>query len=145
MTVVAPKTLLGRAPATEASVKKLATQAASRFQAPAGQVAVSGAYGTTKQQNVVVLVAMTGSHTGPDEFLDALAKQAFPQSVFHPVPPGPLGGAARCADASSSGTPSTFCVWADNGSFGMLYFLYKAAADGDTLLAQARAEVEVPK
>jgi len=145
MTVVQPKTLLGRSPATESTVKGLATTAAKGFGAPAGKVKVSGAYGTTKQKNVIVFVAISGNNHDGNEFLDVAAKEAFPKSSFHPVEPGALGGAARCADASSSGTPSTFCMWADTSSFGMIYFLYAAAADADTLLAQARAEVEVPQ
>jgi hypothetical protein len=145
VTVVAPKTLLGRPPATERSIKDLATTAAKGFGAPPGKIMVSGAYGTTKQKNVIVFVAMTGDNPDGGEMLDLMASKVFSNSTFHPVDPGPLGGAARCADASSTGTASTFCMWADAGSFGMIYFLYSAAANADSLLAQARSEIEIPQ
>jgi hypothetical protein len=144
MTVVAPKTLLGRSPATESTVKGLATTAAKGFKAPAGKVMVSGAYGSTKLKNIVVVVAVTGDIHDGDEFLDAVVKSTNTKSTFHTVQPGPLGGAARCADPSGANPPSTYCMWADNSAFGQLYFLYGAAADADALLAQARGEIEVP-
>lgn len=142
LTVVAPTTLLGLSKATERVFQGLATTAGKGFEPPPGKTKASGAYGTEKK-GVIVFVAMTGDHAAPEEFLDIVASRVFKTSRFRSVKPGPLGGAARCADASSSRTPSTFCLWADTSTFGMIYFMFGLAAQADTLLARARAEIEI--
>jgi len=143
LTVVAPTTLLGRSKATERVFQGLATTAGKGFEPPPGKTKVSGAYGTEKK-GVIVFVAMTGDHAAPEEFLDIVASRVFKTSRFHSVKPGPLGGAARCADASSSRTPSTFCLWADTFNlWNDLLHVRPRRTQADTLLARARAEIEI--
>ena len=143
VTVVAPKTLLGRSAATEQALKDAGTKVIDGWGAPAGGIKASGVYGSASRKDAVVFVAATGSHPGPNEMLDATASLAFSKYTFHPVDPGALNGAARCTPSSGGSTPQAICMWADSDSFGLVFFLYSTAANADRLLAQARSEIEL--
>ncbi|MGV9776976.1 hypothetical protein [Streptosporangium sp. NPDC003464] len=58
------------------------------------------------------------------------------------LPPGPLGGYARCAEAMVGGSPSGICGWADKGTFGLTYGPTLSAAELRDLFSAFRADVE---
>ncbi|MGI5244059.1 hypothetical protein [Dactylosporangium sp. CA-139066] len=143
-TVAQPKTLLGRAPATEAGIKEQGAKVGNAWGAESGRTTVSGAYGTTGKKNVMLFAASTADIRDPSAFLDDVAAQGFAKYRFRPVDAG-ARGAGRCADATAGATPTTLCLWADEYATGIIYFFFGAAADADRLLPQARAEIEVDK
>jgi hypothetical protein len=143
VTVVAPTTLVGRSKSTDPAVAGLADKVAKSIQPPSGQTQASGAYGSLRDGDLIIFTAVTGSNSDAGEMLDVLADKVFTTARFHPVDPGTLAGAARCADASTARTPTTFCLWADSGSLGLVYFFDGMAAQADRLLAGVRAEIEV--
>jgi hypothetical protein len=144
-TVVQPKTLLGRAAATEAAIKDQGVKVGAAWGVPAGGTKVSGAYGSTGKKNVVVFAASTADIADPAAFVEQLTLQGFAKYSFRLVDAGPMRGAARCADSPNAGVPDTLCLWADTYATGVIHFLYGAAADAERLLPQARAEIEVDK
>jgi hypothetical protein len=144
-TVVQPKTLLGRAPATEAGIKEQGVNVSNAWGAGPGGSKVSGAYGTTGKKNVILFAASTSDVIDPAAFVEQVATQGFSKYTFRPVDAGPMRGAARCADAAGASTPTALCLWADQYAAGVIYFFFGAAADAERLLSQARAEIEVDK
>ncbi|MFB9451639.1 hypothetical protein Dvina_20880 [Dactylosporangium vinaceum] len=143
-TVVQPKTLLGRAPATETALKEDGVKAGNAW-GSASQTKASGAYGTAAKKNVIVFAAAVADVPDPAAMVEQVATQSFAKYTFHPVDAG-RGGAGRCSDsATGGGTPTTLCLWADNYAAGIFYFFFVSGAAADTLLPQARAEVEVDK
>ncbi|WP_433222208.1 hypothetical protein ACQP00_22845 [Dactylosporangium sp. CS-047395] len=141
-TVVQPKTLLGRAPATESAIKEQGAKVGSAWGTKESKV--SGAYGTTGKKNVILFAASTADLTDPAAFVEQVSLQGFSKYTFHPVDPG-MRGSARCADASTAATPTTVCLWADQYATGVIYFFFSAPADAERSLGQARAEIEVDK
>ncbi|WP_433063632.1 hypothetical protein [Dactylosporangium sp. CS-033363] len=144
-TVVQPKTLLGRAPATEAGIKEQGAKVGNAWDAGPSATKVSGAYGTTGKKNVILFAAATSDVTDPAAFVEQVATQGFSRYTFRPVDTGAKRGAARCADASSAATPTTLCLWSDQYDSGIIYFFFSAAADAEKLLPQAWGEIEVDK
>nr|BFE60720.1 hypothetical protein GCM10020063_052460 [Dactylosporangium thailandense] len=140
-----PKTLLGRAPATEAGIKAQGVKVSDGWGVRSGGTKVAGAYGTTGKENVLLFAASTADITDPAAFVEQVATQGFGKYSFRPVDGGPMRGAVRCADASTAATPATVCLWADAYDTGVIYFFFGAARDAERLLPQARAQIEVDK
>jgi hypothetical protein len=58
------------------------------------------------------------------------------------VPPGPLGGVARCGSGSLGTTPAAICAWADNGSVALVFWPDTAVPAAAIGLPAARGEIE---
>jgi hypothetical protein len=141
-TVVTPKTLLGRAQATEKGTLDLFATAFKGFSSQGKKA--SGAYGTIAKRDVVMFIAFDGNNPDAKEMLDVAGDTWFKGTDFHEIDPGSLGGAARCADTVSGKTKLTQCIWASHTVFGLAYFFFLDPATAQAQFLKARSAIEVP-
>ncbi|MBB5867282.1 hypothetical protein F4553_000661 [Allocatelliglobosispora scoriae] len=149
VTLVAPKKLAGYPhidnPAFATLVEALKAQMQTIPGAEVGGV-VSGVYGDVVQHQMRLMVAVKADLPNPemmpDAILNGLKTSGAKTSNFGAVPPGPLGGAAQCGDVRQSNVDMALCVWADDASFGMIFFYYVKATTVKAVFLQARGEIE---
>jgi hypothetical protein len=147
--VVAPAKLLGQPKLNEAQLNALADQTAEQMKqaAPNARQSVSAFYGNIAQKKLTMLIAVAADIDQPAEFATGMTsglKTSLKAGTFANVPPGPLGGTAKCADAHASGINLAVCIWADNGSFGIVGFYYKKVSQVKGDFVKIRNVVELP-
>ena len=145
--VVAPETLNNRAQTTDASLKQAAEQAATELKskAPSATSVVSAFYGSPDKQDLALLVALSSINANPQSELDAAIdgiNGSLKLTDVHTIDAGPLGGVAKCGDATSSGVKLGVCAWADRGSVGTFYSYFASAADTEKEFGKVREAVE---
>lgn len=143
--VAAPKTLLGKPKMADHNLQKSAATTVTSLVAavPTASKAVTGIYGTSAK-DMIMVVAAPASITSPDDVLDAMQKAISGQlTSTGAADPGPLGGSARCGDIVIRNTRMAICMWADQDSFGYVYFVGKRAVAVNDLFVRARGQVEI--
>jgi hypothetical protein len=63
-------------------------------------------------------------------------------SDIDPIPPGPLGGAARCGKIAAASMSGALCGWQDHGTIALLIFTSRTPQEGAVLLRAARPALE---
>ena len=143
--VTAPDTLAGRPKVTQPELAAMATslEAQVKSSVPNATNAVSGIYGDMLSQDILVMAAASGAIADHASVVDQTMTGAGTDLTnVTSIDPGPLGGTAKCGDTSTSGQPIGVCVWADNGSQGMIMMLGKTGADVATEFVAIRGEIE---
>jgi hypothetical protein len=134
--VTAPPTLPGGLTKdTSDASTKLADSAESSLRSDVNSLdeVATGVYtASDNPQNVVILVAATGTFLSPGSEVDSAFKgfDSTSGSLTLSTPTtydaGKLGGTVKCSSGSgAAGTDTTvsMCVWADHGSIGMVMFM----------------------
>ncbi|MDI1460153.1 hypothetical protein QEZ54_04150 [Catellatospora sp. KI3] len=147
ISVVEPKTLGGRARSTDPGLAKTVNELKSGMAAdlPGATSSVAAYYGSAEKKNLTMAFAVSVLNPAPQAALDAFTSAATSQLgkvTFEKVEPGPLGGLAQCGQGAVSGVPVAICVWADNGSVGMIMYFAQNFASIKTKFAAERGEVE---
>lgn len=148
ITVVAPATLAGRKPVTDAELKTLAETMKSGFEAavPAASNAVAGFYGDPADKDLVMIFAASARMGNPEKELDdafkGMATSGLTATGITEVPAGPLGGTAKCGSATAEGVPMAICAWADSGSLGMVVWYFKTVSEVKAELITVRGQIE---
>ncbi|MFY1623264.1 hypothetical protein ACN261_27825 [Micromonospora sp. WMMD723] len=92
---------------------------------------------------VVLLSGVSGTVGNPERTLDLVFTRLSAISGVEPVPPGPLGGSARCGYAHSRGIRIDVCAWADRHTLGMVHLTHFApTARPEEIFRQIRAQTE---
>ncbi|MFI7022350.1 hypothetical protein [Micromonospora sp. NPDC049900] len=144
--VVAPETLAGRQKVTEPELQQLSDsmvrELKSSIQNETG--AVGAFYGNPSQENLVMIVAVSGLMADPkrelDEAVQAISTELTVSNMTS-VEPGPLGGEARCGDGRAD-VALGICVWADRGSVGMIVLFWSSRDDAASEFLTIRGQVE---
>jgi hypothetical protein len=143
--VTAPETLAGRPKITQPELAAMATSLETELKAsvPNATGAVSGIYGDMLTQDIVVISAVSGAVADPAGLVDETVTGSGTdlQNVTE-IDAGPLGGTAKCGDTSTSGQPIGVCVWADNGSQGMIMMLGKSSTEVASEFVEIRGQIE---
>ncbi|GII23972.1 hypothetical protein [Planosporangium mesophilum] len=147
-----PDQVAGLSKLEDPQLRRLIDQLSAQLRSSVGTTdTVAAVYAPTGDPTrMVMLFAGTKLVLDPGKVLDSafqgFAKGAGPSlSDVHDVPPGPLGGLTRCGSSTlvAGGTtlPLAGCAWADHGSFGMVLFFNRPAAESEKLFGQVRAAV----
>ncbi|WP_328347988.1 hypothetical protein [Micromonospora sp. NBC_00421] len=72
-------------------------------------------------ERVVLLSGVSGTVADPERTLDLVFTRLTAITGVTPVPPGPIGGSARCGEGQSSGARVDVCAWADRHTLGMVH------------------------
>jgi hypothetical protein len=142
-----PAALLGRAKAKEKALVQSAEQAvAAQRTAESGAKSVQAAYyGSVNRQNLVFVLAVEARSADPRatyERVVAAMEQQQKGLELTAIDPGTLGGQAGCGEAPVSGSPVTFCVWVDAGSYGFVEFFGVHVGPQRTQFLKARTQIE---
>ncbi|NMO54194.1 hypothetical protein HH310_23800 [Actinoplanes sp. TBRC 11911] len=144
--VVAPKTLGGRPKVSskelQSYVDLLKTMMSSY---PSASNSVSGMYGRIGTRNVVVMAAAEADVVLPETTVDALLASGGSSTKvtgITSVSTGSLGGYAKCGNSTSAGQKLAICVWADDGSLGLVVWYFKSTSSIKSEFPKVRAEIE---
>ena len=151
--VTAPATLAGKAKIQDAELQSASDQMLSELNAkvPNATSTAAAFYGDIAQQDLVMLVAVSGIIADPQKELDdtfsSMNTSGIPIKNTKEVDAGPLGGQAKCADGSiatgATSLPLGICAWSDRGSVGLVG-VYNTDGDGAYKnFVQMRSEVEI--
>jgi hypothetical protein len=147
ITIVEPRTLAGRPRVTDpkfaATIEQLEKNLALL---PNTSQTVGALYGTPAKRDLVMVVAAKSFVLNPKAEVDA----AFRGAAFGKlkltgvvsVPPGPLGGAAKCGKGSDNGVAMALCAWADEGSSGLIVWYLTALSTAKDEFVTIRGQVE---
>jgi hypothetical protein len=142
-----PASLLGRAKASQKALVHSAEQAvAAQRAAETGAQSVEAAYyGSVNRKNLIFVLAVQAPSADPgqtyDRIVDALQQQQKGLRLAG-LDPGTLGGQAGCGEAPVSGSPVTFCVWVDAGSYGFVEFFGVHVGPQRAQFLKARTQIE---
>ncbi|QKW12912.1 hypothetical protein [Verrucosispora sp. NA02020] len=144
--VVAPETLAGRPKVTEPELQQLSESMVRQLKSSIQNEtsAVGAFYGNPSQENLVMIVAVSGLMSDPKKELDEAVQAISTEltvSNMTPVEPGPLGGEARCGDGRAD-VALGICVWADRGSVGMIVMFFSSRNDAASEFLTIRGQVE---
>jgi hypothetical protein len=147
--VVAPETLAGRAKITDPSLVKVADEMVNGMKKDIENEtsAVGAFYGDPAKQDMIMIAGASGRIQNPskeldDAFTELSGTSGLKVSPAKDVDAGPLGGEAKCADGNADGVPVAMCVWADNGSVGVVAFYFKKVDQIKADFVKVRGEVE---
>lgn len=146
--LVAPDTLAGRKKITDPQFQQLADQAVADVKktVPSVTSTVAAFYGDPAT-DMVMIVGASGGVTNPAKEVDKAIAEAsagggLKITNVKSVEAGPLGGVAKCGDATSDGVQMGVCIWADNGSVAMVVLYHKNGQQAAAELVKIRGEVE---
>ncbi|MCM0678210.1 hypothetical protein NCC78_26555, partial [Micromonospora phytophila] len=145
--LVTPKTLAGRPKSTDPELRALADEMVTDMKSTVRNEtgAVGGFYGSPAKRNMLMVVAASGFVLDPAKELDDAVEELSGElavTKMTAVPPGPLGGEARCGNGKSSDIPLGVCVWADQGSVGMIVMFFSSATKAKAQFATIRGQIE---
>ncbi|HET8661654.1 MAG TPA: hypothetical protein VFM55_21985 [Micromonosporaceae bacterium] len=146
--VEAPATLLGRDKITDPDLVKTATEMVESMRKDITNEtgAVGAFYGDPAKRDMIMIAAASGLVRDPQAELDSafaeIGSSGLKVSPPVVVDPGPLGGHAKCADGTAEDVPMAMCVWADNGSMGVVVFYFKKVDQIKAEFVKVRGEVE---
>jgi hypothetical protein len=142
-----PDTLLGRAKATQKALVQSAEQAvaAQRTAESTAESVQAAYYGNANRQNLIFVLAVQARSADPRQtyarVVEAMEQQQKGLTLTE-IDPGPLGGQAGCGEAPVSGSPVTFCVWVDAGSYGFVEFFGVHVGPQRAQFVRARSQIE---
>lgn len=146
--VEAPETLLGRAKMTDPKLVQAANEMVESMKKEISNEtgAVGAFYGDPAKQDMIMIAAASGLVRNPETELDdafrEIGSSGLKVSTPTEVDAGPLGGHAKCADGTAEEVPVAMCVWADNGSVGVVAFYFKKVDQIKAEFVTIRGEVE---
>jgi hypothetical protein len=148
--LVAPETLSGRPKVTDPELVSAAnTMVASMQDVLPGATSTVGAfYGDPAQSDIVMIAGASGRVDDPEKELEEAIEgmggaSGLTIGEMTSVEPGPLGGVAKCGDATAaSNIDMGLCVWADNGSVGVIVIYFKSGADVEDEFVTLRGQIE---
>ncbi|MEV4478546.1 hypothetical protein [Micromonospora coxensis] len=145
--LVTPRTLNGRAKNTEPQLRRIADEMVRDMKNDVTNEtsAVGAFYGSAAKRNMVMISGVSGPVLLPEKELDDAIKSLSTSLSVRKVAsinPGPLGGVAKCGDGKSSGIALGVCVWADEGSVGMIVMFFSSASKAKAEFATIRGQVE---
>lgn len=113
---------------------------------PEATSTVGAFYGNMAKKDLVMIAGASGRVADPAKQLDQAIREmaAGGLKVTNPkaVEPGPLGGVAKCGDATSEGVPMGVCAWSDRGSLGMIVIYFKNGQQASAELVAIRGAIE---
>ncbi|MEH1029022.1 hypothetical protein [Micromonospora profundi] len=144
--VVAPDTLAGRPRYTEPDLRNVvdATLNSIRPSVQNETGAVGEFYGEPILRDFIQVAAVSGVVADPQRKLDD-AVSWLPQLALTGLTatePGPLGGDARCGNGRTNGVPIGVCLWADEGSVGLVLMYYRSAEQVIAEFVGIRGQIE---
>jgi hypothetical protein len=150
ISVNAPDTLSGRPMVTDSAITGDIPQQKAQLQQSVPNVGSTAVaiYGTKRAGNVVGVHALAAPIGDPrGQLMEGLNEMGGngidPVSGIEQVPPGPLGGDARCGNSGVGGKPIVVCGWADQGSLGYITWYSKTALnDAAGQFAALRTQIE---
>jgi hypothetical protein len=145
--LVTPDTLAGRARNTAPDLQSVAeNMVASMKQSQAGTTStVAAFYGDPAKRDLLMVAGASAPIADPGKELgDAIKglENSLQVTNMASIEPGPLGGVAKCGDADAGGVKLGVCVWADNGSLGVIGLSFKNGAQAEAEFQKIRGEVE---
>jgi hypothetical protein len=143
--VVEPKTLDGRPKFVDTDFQALADQTAADVKKgiPEATGVFTAYYGDPT--SLVMIVGVSAHITAQDakaRQLIAIVADGLKVTNMKPVEPGPLGGVAKCGDASVAGFPSGVCTWVDSDTMGMIFIYLKSGDQAAAEFVKLRSEIE---
>lgn len=150
ITLTTPQSVGDYSLATDPAFTGLADQAKSGLSGLGASTTdtIAAAYQNSGDATKLALViAATAPLSNPDAELDALFT-GFAQGLgssptdVHEVDAGPLGGKAKCANATSSGQDMLVCGWVDDGSLGVVVMFNTESSEGEGVFLDFRSAVE---
>jgi hypothetical protein len=147
ITVVEPKTLVGRPKLTDAQFTALADQLESGLaDVPDSTGSVGALYGTAAKRNIVVVAAAAAPIDDPQKELDGtlagVGISGMKITSLTKVDAGALGGSAKCGKVEDAGFPMAMCAWADSGSLGFTFFMFQSVTKAKAEFPKVRAAIE---
>src|SRR5690349_2492725 len=147
ITITEPKKLSGRPKVTDAAFADMAEQLKKTLALlPGATQAVGAVYGRPAKQDLVLVIAAKAYVANPKKELASAFTGANANDLkltgITSVPPGPLGGVAKCAEGKAGGAPLSMCAWADEGSTGMLIWYFTSQRKAEAEFVKARAQIE---
>jgi hypothetical protein len=146
VTIVEPKTLGGRPRAHDGDLEETAEMLKARISGPADTNSVSAAYGKPGTRNVVLMAAAAAPIALPQQnvagTLSSFGGTGAGVTGIVNVPAGALGGSATCGNALVANQKAAVCVWADDGSIGLMVFPRRSVAEVAGEFPGLRAEIE---
>ncbi|HZN17929.1 MAG TPA: hypothetical protein VFB84_07030 [Micromonosporaceae bacterium] len=146
--VEAPETLAGRKKITDPELVRVADGMVADMRKDISNEtgAVGAFYGDPAKQDLIMVAAASGLVRNPETQLDdafrEMGSSDLKMSTPTEVDAGPLGGHAKCADGTAEEVPVAMCVWADNGSLGVIAFYFKQVDQIKADFVTVRGEVE---
>jgi hypothetical protein len=115
-------------------------------EAPGATDSVGGLWGEPADRDIVMVAAATASVTNPERELNSTIMGAgvggLKLTGLAEVDPGPLGGSAKCGNSNADGVKLAVCVWADNGSVGMIAWYFKSVDKVKGEFVKLRGQIE---
>jgi hypothetical protein len=147
ISIVEPKTLGGRPKLTDPQFAGIADELKSGLaDVPNAGNTVGALYGTVEKQDIVVIAGAEAPVEDPAKELSGTFLGAgvggLKVTGITTVPAGPLGGAAKCGNASTSGVKLAMCGWADDGSVGWIIWYFKSAGQVKSEFPKLRGQIE---
>ncbi|MBW4701700.1 hypothetical protein [Micromonospora sp. RL09-050-HVF-A] len=94
-------------------------------------------------RRVVLLSGVSGTVPDPERALDQIFARLTAITDVTPVPPGPVGGSARCGHGRSGGVWFDVCAWADRHTLGVVHLAdFPQTAQPQEIFRQIRAQTE---
>ncbi|HEX2772334.1 MAG TPA: hypothetical protein VHN18_07870, partial [Micromonosporaceae bacterium] len=143
-----PDTLAGRPKITDGELQALADElvATIKRNVPEATDTVGAFYGSPAKKNMIMVAGASGRVSDPAGQLDRAMREmaAGGLAVRHTASaePGPLGGVAKCGDATADGVPMGVCAWSDRGSLVLVVMYFANASQGKSELAGIREAIE---
>jgi hypothetical protein len=148
--VSTPAELVGMHQLTDPRLNQIGTEMLGGLRSDAGLTATVGAFylptgaPATKAVFVAGGTGLNLDLTGPaHRMFTRMRRDGATVTGEAPVDPGPMGGSARCASATSRDLPVPVgvCIWIDYGSFGVVLAFDRTVADTANLMVLVRPEV----
>lgn len=146
--LAAPDTLAGRPKITDGELQALADELVTtiRRNVPEATDTVGAFYGNPAKKDMIMLAGASGRVSDPagqlDRALREMAAGGLAVRAAADADPGPLGGVARCGDATADGVPMGVCAWSDRGSLVLVVVYFTDGRRATAELAGIRAAVE---
>ncbi len=115
-------------------------------EAPGATDSVGGLWGQPADLDIVMVAAATAPITHPERELNStvmgVGVGGLKLTGLTRVDPGPLGGSAKCGNSNADGVKLAVCVWADNGSVGMIAWYFKSVDKVKGEFVKLRGQIE---
>jgi hypothetical protein len=114
--------------------------------APGATDSIGGIWGTPTNQDIVMVAAAAAPIADPEREINSTVMGVgiggLELKGLTDIDPGPLGGKAKCGNSTTDGVKLAVCVWADNGSVGMIAWFFKSVNKVEGEFAKLRGQVE---
>jgi hypothetical protein len=146
--LVAPDKLGNRPKIKDGQLQVLADKLVSDMKrdVPEAKDTIGAFYGNPANKDMVMIAGASGRVADPEKQLDQaireMAAGGLKVTNVKAVEPGPLGGVAKCGDATADGVPMGVCAWSDRGSLGMIVIYFKNSKQAGAEFVAIRGAIE---